>query len=161
MSICIAALILFAFMGIFSAKYRKWAREAFGCVVRRVTLRPCKTEFNEKVRAKITSKLLRRHIGLARFTHKHFESISWTFTIVLFVSLFISALGTFNLLVYGTCDPSNPDSCPFTFNQTTQTCSPMSECQPCLCGSEQIGCEDPEYLACGGNCDCIQDICGG
>ena len=87
MSICLVALAALAVLSIFSAKYRSWAREAFDCVARRITLRPCRTGFNEKVKAIITSRLMNRHMGLARFTHKHFESISWVFTVVMFVSL--------------------------------------------------------------------------
>ncbi len=105
MSACLIALVVFAFMGLFSAKYRVWAREAFDCVARRLTLRPCKTEFNKKVRAKITAKLLKRSPGFAKFVHNHFETISWVFTLVLFISLIYSAYSVFNLLVYGTCDP--------------------------------------------------------
>jgi len=105
--------VVLAFLGIFSAKYRRWAKEAFDCVARRVTLRPCKTGFNEKVRAIVTGAIMKRHAGIARFTHKHFESISWVFTISLFVSLAYTAYGMYNLATVGTCDPANPDQCIF------------------------------------------------
>lgn len=105
MSACLIALFVLAVMGIFSARYRRWAKEAFDCVSRRVTLRPCKTGFNEAVKAKVTSKLMGRHPGFARFTHSHFEAISWAFTIILFISLAYSAYGAYNYVVYGTCDP--------------------------------------------------------
>jgi len=109
----LVALGVLAFLSIFSAKYRKWAKEAFNCVTRRLTLRPCNTGFNDKVRATVTSKLMTKHAGLARFTHKHFESISWVFTIVMFVSLAYTAYGFYNLAVLGTCDPANPENCVF------------------------------------------------
>jgi len=105
MSICLVALVVLAVMSIFSAKYRSWAREAFDCVARRITLRPCRAGFNEKVRAVIISRLMRRHMGLAKFTHKHFEAISWVFTVITLVSLAYTAYGAYNLAVYGTCDP--------------------------------------------------------
>ncbi len=105
MSACLIALFVLAVMGIFSARYRRWAKEAFDCVARRITLRPCDTGFNEAVKAKVTSKLMKKHFGLARFTHRHFELISWVFTIILFISLAYSAYGAYNLVVYGTCDP--------------------------------------------------------
>jgi len=102
---CLVALVVLAFMSIFSAKYRSWTKEAFDCVARRLTLRPCRTSFNEKVKAKITGTLMKRNMGVARFTHKHFEAISWVFTIVMFVSLAYTAYGFYNLATIGTCDP--------------------------------------------------------
>lgn len=99
------AMIVLAFMGIFSARYRRWAKEAFNCVARRITLRPCDTGFNDAVKAKVTSKLMSKHHGLAKFTHRHFELISWAFTIIMFISLAYTAYGVYNLAVYGTCDP--------------------------------------------------------
>jgi hypothetical protein len=133
MSACLIALVVLAFLGIFSAKYRRWAKEAFSCVARRVTLRPCKTGFNEAVKAKITSKLMLRSPGLARVTHKHFELISWIFTIILFISLAYTAYGFYNLAIYGTCDPvsgncvfnpggdPNKVMCPFDEIETAQS----------------------------------------
>lgn len=156
MSICVAALVVFAFMGVFSARYRYWAKEAFDCVGRRVTLRPCKTEFNQKVRAKITSKLLKKSQKAARFTHKHFEAISWVFTIILFVSLILTTGGLYNLFTYGTCDPAQPDSCIFTVQEGV--CAPA--CMPCNCGPHEIGCDAPEYKACNGNCQCVCESMG-
>ena len=105
MSICIVAMVVLAVMSIFSAKYRSWAREAFDCVLRRLTIRPCNTGFNEKMRAKITSTLMKRHMGFAKFTHKHFEAISWIFTIIMFVSIAYMSFALYNLVVFGTCDP--------------------------------------------------------
>jgi hypothetical protein len=156
MSICIAAMVVFAFMGIFSARYRRWAKEAMDCVGRRVTLRPCKTEFNQKVRAKLASKLLRKSPKAAKFAHSHFESISWIFTIILFVSLILTAGGLYNLFTYGTCDPANPDSCIFVTEEGA--CS--LECNPCICGLHEVGCEAPEYKACNGNCLCVCESMG-
>ena len=164
MSACLIALGVFAVLGIFSAKYRKWAREAFDCVGRRLTLRPCQTGFNEKVRAKVVSKLLPRNAGVARFTHKYFEAIAWVFTIVMFVSLAYTAYGFYNLAVYGTCDPSDPDSCVFTIQDGTGPCVADGEghtCAPCFCDGEEVHCDAPEYEACEGDCACIQDMCGG
>ncbi|RLI97409.1 MAG: hypothetical protein DRO99_03035 [Candidatus Aenigmatarchaeota archaeon] len=109
MSACLIALVILAFMSVFSAKYRRWAREAFNCVARRVTLRPCNTTFNQKVKAKVTSRLMRRSMRFARFTYRHFEGISWVFTIVMFVSLAYTAYGFYNLAVLGTCDPITGD----------------------------------------------------
>jgi hypothetical protein len=113
MSACLVALVVLGIMSIFSASYRSWAREALDCVARRLVLRPCRTGFNEKVKARVTSKLMGRSRRAARFAHRHFEAISWVFTIMLFVSLGYSAYGAYNLLTVGTCDPANPDQCVF------------------------------------------------
>jgi len=110
---CLVALVVLAVLSIFSARYRRWAREAFDCVGRRITLRPCISSFNENVRAIITSSLMKRHMGLARFTHRHFEAISLIFTAVMFLSMAYSVYGFYNLAMVGTCDPADPDNCIF------------------------------------------------
>lgn len=113
MSACLVALVILGILSIFSAKYRYWAREALDCVARRLTLRPCRTGFNEKVKAKVTSKLMEKSQRAARFTHRHFEAVSWVFTAVLFVSLAYSVYGAYNIVTVGSCDPIHPDQCIF------------------------------------------------
>jgi hypothetical protein len=164
MSACIVALVVFAILGIFSAKYRRWAREAFDCVGRRLTLRPCQTGFNDKVRAKVVSKLLARSPKLARFTHRHFEAISWVFTIMMFASLAYSGYSLYNLAVYGTCDPSDPGSCIFTVPASVSAVGPCVEgnghdCLPCTCAADGVTCEAPDNVACEGNCTCVNGMC--
>jgi len=107
MVICIIALVVFAVLGIFSAKYRILAREAFDCVFRRVTLRPCNTGFDAKMKGKITGRLMQRSTRLASFAYKYFEVFSWIFTILMIVSLVLTAQAFYNLAVYGTCDPQS------------------------------------------------------
>jgi len=117
MVICIVALVVLGVLGIFSAKCRKWAREAASCVGRMATLRPCETGFDDKVKAVITTALMSRHQGFARFTHRHFKAISWTFMIVFVLSLGYSTYTVYNLAVYGSCDPVHPDQCIFNPQQ--------------------------------------------
>ncbi|MBU0530463.1 MAG: hypothetical protein KKC05_02215, partial [Nanoarchaeota archaeon] len=90
MSICIAGLVIFAILGIFSSKYRKWAKDAFGCVSRRLTFRPCQADLNQRIKAKLMTKFMRKSPFMARLVKNHFEAISWIFTILLFVSLIIT-----------------------------------------------------------------------
>jgi thiol-disulfide isomerase/thioredoxin len=113
MVICIIAAVVLGVMSVFSAKYRKWAREAAGCVFRMTTLRACETGFDEKVKSAITAVIMPRHEGLARFTHKHFKAISWVFVIIFFASAAYTGYTIYNLAVYGTCDPVNPQNCVF------------------------------------------------
>jgi hypothetical protein len=103
--ICIVALFTFSTLGIFSAHYRSIAKEAFRCVFQRLTLRTCETSLDQKIKSKLTSKLLKRSPRLARFVYKRFEILSWIFTIVLFASMIYSAYSLYNLFVFGTCDP--------------------------------------------------------
>ncbi len=111
--ICIVALIVFGVLGIFSVSHRQIAKEAFDCVFRRITLRPCQTGFDQKMKTRVVSKLM-KFPKLARFTHKHFEFISWIFTIALFSSMAYTGYSIYNLAVHGTCDMQNPQNCVFT-----------------------------------------------
>lgn len=119
--ICIIAFFVFAFLGIFSAKYRGYAKESFSCVFRRITLRPCETNFDQKVKMKIVSKMFTKSPRLARFTMKHFELLSWILTILTIISLAYSIYSIYNLAIYGTCDITNPDQCIIT--EVTGKCS--------------------------------------
>lgn len=106
MVICIVALVVFAILGIFSTHYRKLAKEAFTCVMRMLVFQPCTTKLDEKIKSKVTSKLMKMP-PLARFFYKNFKIISWIFTISFFASLIYSLYGIYNLIVYGTCQPGS------------------------------------------------------
>jgi hypothetical protein len=155
MSACIVALIVLGVMSIFSAKYRSWAREAFDCVARRLVLRPCRTGFNEKVRAKVTSKLMKKSPGIARIAHKHFEVFSWAFTIMLLASLAYSVYGFYNIATIGTCDPANPDQC--IFNPDLPACgNPGCTGEDhCFCDGIEVGCKEQIFIDCDGDCACV------
>lgn len=113
MVICIIALAVFGVLGIFSAYYRKLAKEALSCVKNMLLFKPCTTKFDEKIKSKVTVKLMRIP-SLARFFYKNFKVISWIFTISFFASMIYSAYGIYNLIVYKTCDPQNPSTCVIT-----------------------------------------------
>ena len=155
MSACLVALFVLAVMSLFSARYRSWAREAFDCVARRVTLRACRTGFNEKVKASVTSSLMKKSKRLARFTHRHFEAISFLFTIITLVSLAYTAYGAYNIVTFGTCDPIHPDTC--VFNPDLPMCGDPA-CtgeDHCFCNGVEIHCTEPIYEACNGDCSCV------
>lgn len=149
---CLIALIVFSVMGIFSATHRRLAKEAFDCVFRRITLRPCDTGFDKKIKGKVIGKLLEKSPKLARGIHRFWEQISWALVIIFFVSMFFSARTVYNLSVYKTCDPENPENCIFS----EQKCSNAGHCEPCNCDSGAAKCELPDYASCGGeeSCDC-------
>ena len=105
--ICFVALIVFSILGIFSVKYRKLAIAAFDCVFRRVTLRPCQSGMDRKLKNKLVGLISRKNIKLARFVVKRFEVLSWIFTILLLVSIFFSVRGIYFYVVYGNCNGEN------------------------------------------------------
>jgi len=155
MSACIIALVVLAVMSIFSASYRSWTREAFDCVSRRVTLRPCRTGFNEKVRAAVTSRLMKSSPGAARFAHRHFEALSWVFTVITLASLAYTAYGAYNIVTVGTCDPAHPDQC--VFNPELPHCD-NPECSGqdhCFCDGVEVTCTEQVYIDCNGDCACV------
>jgi hypothetical protein len=112
MVICIVALVVFSILSIWSAKYRSYAKEAFRCVGLMITFRPCDVQLETKIKTKVTTKLMFSP-SLARFFYRYFKPISWLFTITFFVSLFYSALGIYNIIVYGSCNPG--DVCVLTY----------------------------------------------
>jgi hypothetical protein len=112
MVICIVALVVFSILGIFSARYRGLAKDAFKCVFLMVQFKPCNVQLEQKIKTKVTAKLMIIP-SLARFFYKNFKIISWIFTISFFASLIYSAYGIYNLLAIGRCDP-NSTSCEIT-----------------------------------------------
>ena len=64
--------------------------------------------FEQKVKAKVTAKLLNISPAIARAFYRNFRIFAWTFTASFFVSLFITAYSFYNYAVYGSCDPGEP-----------------------------------------------------
>jgi protein-disulfide isomerase len=106
--ICLIALVVFGILGLFSARYRTVAREAFDCVFRRITLRKCTTGLDKRLKSQITGKLMKKHPGFAKGVYRHFEMISWAFTVVLIASLSYSVYSVANLAVFGNCYGPEP-----------------------------------------------------
>ncbi len=111
MVVCIVALVVLCILSIFSAKYRPMAKEAARCVARMVTLRPCQMNFDDKIRAKVTSKLSSKSTRAAGFVYRNFKVLSWIFVVVFVLSTAYTIYGAYNYFVYGSCDPSSPDTC--------------------------------------------------
>ena len=120
MVICIVALVVFSVLGIFSATYRKLAKEAFSCVGRMLIFQPCKTNLDQRIKSKVAIKLMRIP-PLARFFYKNFKMLSWIFTISFFVSMIYSFYGIYNLIVYGSCQPGSVCIINQGANQITRT----------------------------------------
>jgi|FLOH01.1.fsa_nt_gi protein-disulfide isomerase len=107
--ICIIALIVFGFLGIFSASHRIIAKEAFECVFKRLTLRKCDTGLDKRLKAQITGKLMKKSPNIGRWMYKHFETLSWIFLIIFLISIFYTAQGAYFFIKYGNCNGENSD----------------------------------------------------
>ena len=94
---CIVAFIILSIIAIFNAAYRELAKEAYDCVFRRITFRPCNTGFKEKMKAKISGQLLNRSVRMARFFNHNFELLAWIFFLLTVGSIFWTGKGLFNV----------------------------------------------------------------
>ncbi len=108
---CIAAFIIFAILGIFSAKYRSLAKKAWGCTLRKMTFRPCDINFQEEAKARLLGKLIITKPRLARFLDRWIGVFASVFVILSVWSLLVVFNSGLNLLVYDTCNPNNAESC--------------------------------------------------
>jgi protein-disulfide isomerase len=124
--ICIIALVVFSILGIFSVKYRQLAAKAFDCVFRRLTLRPCQSGLDRQVKTSVISFFSKKNVKIARLVAKHFEGLSWFFTILMILSIFFSARGIYFYVIYGNCNGENTnDFCVFDAlnpNQAATSC---------------------------------------
>ncbi|HLD57771.1 MAG TPA: thioredoxin domain-containing protein [archaeon] len=104
MVFCIVAIVVFGILGIFSAKYRTYFKEALRCVARQATLRKCDTDFDNKIKSKIVSKLIGKSPKMAKFVYKRFSAISWVFVVIMFASIGLTVFGVVNAVLYGNCN---------------------------------------------------------
>jgi len=151
--ICFIALFVFAILALFSARYRPFAKEAFDCVFRRITLRPCTTGFDKKMKMRISTKLLEKHEGLGKFVNKHFEAISWAMTILMIVSFIYGAIGVYNWLAFGNCNGPNSTG-PCVLNDLTGKTP-----QPAGCSCDLSNCTQQDIGYCKGDCNCLAVVC--
>ena len=145
-------------MAVFSGKYRLVAKEAVDCVFRRVTFRKCTSGLDDRLKAQITGRIMRRTPKLGALVYKRFEVLSWIFLIITVVSLVYSGIAIYNLATYGSCDPDS-GYCILTGDSGELV---SCESEPCLeggCECAEEGCELPDFEACDGNCTCIEGVC--
>lgn len=122
---CIGSFIILAILGIFSARYRKLAKEAWQCVARKATFRKCDTTFKEDLKSRLLSGMAARRPRLARFFEKWIEVLAFLFVVLTIWSLLTVLRSGLNLYVYDTCHPSNAESC----SLGAQSCS-IDSAQP-------------------------------
>jgi hypothetical protein len=116
--ICLLALIVCSICGIFSAAYRKIAFEAFDCVFRKATLRPCNTGLNTRLKGEIVGKLFKISPNVGKHVFKFFEWYSWFFIIITIVSLIYTGIGAYNYIWYGNCNGASNAFCVFNAAET-------------------------------------------
>src|SRR3989338_5288683 len=98
MVFCLIGLAVFGVLGIFSAKYRDYFRQALKCVMQSAVLRPCTTGFDKKMQMKISTRLAKFNKGLGSLVFKNFQAISVIFVIAMIASLAMLGLGLYNWL---------------------------------------------------------------
>ncbi len=136
---CLIALLVLGILSIFSAKYRDLAKEAFDCVFRRVTLRPCNTGFDVKVKSKILSSLLKKSPKAAKLVSKNFELLAWIFMIALTVSSLYTIRGIYNFWAWGDCNGPYATGGFCAFDPTGQNSKTSV--------TEEEGCKDVEVAS--------------
>jgi len=129
--ICIVALVIFGILGIFSATHRQTAKEAFDCVFKTITLRPCNTGFDQRMKGKVVGFLFKTNPKLAGVISKNFKVFSILLIVLMFVSFIYSGIAVYNLTMHGTCNPLEPDSCILTPTQVEAGCTCDSDGTPC------------------------------
>lgn len=154
--ICVIALIAFSVLSMFSAKYRQLSRTAFDCVFRRLTLRPCESHFDSKMKAKIVVPLMRLSPLFAKPLNKHFELFSWLLVITLTVSGVLAAQGLYNYFAYGNCNGLNSSAfCLFNAIHQVSYNATHVEIKNCTCVGGETTCftQLELYTPCAnGNC---------
>ncbi len=124
MVICIVALVVFSVMGIWSAKYRRLAKEALRCAAKMITFRPCDVGLETRIKTKVTSKLMRVPT-MARFFYKHFKTLSIIFTVAFFLSIAGVIYGIYNYAAFGNCNgPQSDGFCIYNAASQLITMSP-------------------------------------
>ena len=111
MALCLLALPIFAFLGIFSVKYRKLTRDSLDCLFKTVTLRKCTSGLDDRIKADVTGSILKYSPKLAKFTYRNYKLLSWLVIILFIWSAYYSAIGIYNYSQYGNCNP--PDEVGF------------------------------------------------
>ena len=127
---CIAAFIILGILAIFSAKYRRMARQAWSCVARRLTLRPCDTNFKDEVKNRLLAPIALKKPRLMKAANIGIELAAFLLVVLTIWSLYTVVKSGLNLYVYGTCNPSNSESC----NIGNEACS-ITSAKPTFLGS--------------------------
>ncbi len=108
---CIAAFIVLVIISIFSARYRRLAKKAWGCVARRLTFRPCDTKFKDELKSRLLAHVALKKPQFVKAASIGIEVGSFVIVALTVWSLYVVFKSGLNLYVYGTCNPANAASC--------------------------------------------------
>jgi protein-disulfide isomerase len=123
--ICVAALIVFTVLALFSARYRSLAKEAWACVFLKVRLRPCNSGLDKRVRMMAVAPFLKRSPKTARVVYTIFPAISFVFVLLTVISLVYLVWGGYNYALYGNCNgPGSTGFCVFDPNGAESSAVP-------------------------------------
>ena len=93
-----------------------------------MTLRKCDTNFDNKMKSKISAKLMKKSPLAAKFIYKRFSWISWAFVLLMFWSIISIGIGAYNTVVYGNCNgEESTDFCLFNPEMTGNSGHSMHE----------------------------------
>jgi len=132
MVFCIVGLIIFGILGLFSAKYRRYFRESLHCMRRQLLLKPCDTQFDNEMKAKISAGVSKVSTGMARFVFRKFVLLSWILLVLMIASVIMVMFGVYNYVAYGNCNgPFSSDFCVFgvldgSFDEKVAKIKPIS-----------------------------------
>jgi len=107
---CLVMLIILVVLSVFSASSRTLVREALDCVLRKATLRPCITGFDEKMKAKILGTVITRSEAASRLLNRNFELLAWAFFLLIAASGIWVTRGVYLFYTTGSCSGLNRDS---------------------------------------------------
>lgn len=120
--VCIAAFIVLVILAaslpilrLFNAPTAEsiWKnlKRAWGCVGRRITLRPCDTSFKQDIEHSILRRVIRKNPRLVRPVRITIEVVSVFIVLITVWSLLVVIKSGLSLYVYGTCDVNRPSAC--------------------------------------------------
>lgn len=98
-------------MAIISARYRRMLGKAWGCVARRITFRPCDTNFKQEVKDHMLAPLAIRNPRLVKPASIVLEVVAVLIVVTTILSLYFVLRAGLNLWVYNTCDKADAQSC--------------------------------------------------
>ena len=114
MVLCWIALPVFAFLSIFSVRYRRLARESLKCLFKTAVMQKCDSELNQKIRSDISGRLMKISPGISKLFYNYYKIITFVLLIVILLSAYFSIAGIYNYIKYGSCNgPSSDGFCIF------------------------------------------------
>lgn len=116
---CIAAFIVLAIISIFSASHRKLAKKAWDCTFRRITFRPCDSNFKDETKNWLLARVANKTPRLIKVADIGIEIASFVLVILTVWSLLSVMMSGLNLYVWGTCTPNDAAAC----SLGAETCS--------------------------------------